>query len=114
MDNDGLYLGHMLDTANNARRKVQGVSRADYDANETLRLALAHLIQIVGEAAGRVSSPTREQHPEIPWHEVIGMRHRIVHDYLELDEDTIWEVVMQDLPKLIESLNAILEGNPGP
>jgi uncharacterized protein with HEPN domain len=104
---DAVYVEHMLETARNAVGKVERKSRADFDADENLRLALAHLIQILGEAASRVSSAFRETHPEIPWSEVIGMRHKIVHDYLGLDYDIVWEVVTRDLPILAGKLERI-------
>lgn len=57
-------------------------SRAAYDADEDLRLALTHLVQTLGEAARRVSSPFQQAHPEVPWRKIIGMRHKVVHDLL--------------------------------
>lgn len=104
---DAIYVGHMLDTTRKAVGKIERKSRADFDADENLRLALAHLIQIIGEAAIRVSSPFREAHSEIPWSEVIGMRHKIVHDYLGLDYDIVWEVVTRDLPVLAGKLERV-------
>lgn len=105
---DRLYLGHMLDTARQAFSKVQGKSRAEYDQDENLRLALAHLIQTIGEAARRVTPETQKANPRIPWSEVIGMRHKIVHDYLDVDFDIIWEVVTNDLPGLVKQLAGII------
>jgi uncharacterized protein with HEPN domain len=104
---DELYLSHMLETARKASDKVRGISRADYDEDETLRLALAHLVQILGEAARHVTASTQAAHPEIAWREIIGMRHKIVHDYMNLDEDVLWEVVTQDLQPLIAALELI-------
>lgn len=77
---DLLYLGHMLDTARKACDKVQDIDRGIYDSDENLRLALAHLVQVIREAAQRVSPQTCTAHPNIPWREIIGMRHKIVHD----------------------------------
>ena len=94
----------MLEIARKAVGKVERKSRADYDADENLRLALAHLIQILGEAGSRVSSAFRETHPEIPWSEVIGMRHKVVHDYMDVQDDVVWETVTHDLPPLISAL----------
>jgi len=71
-----------------------------------LRLARAHLVQVIGEAARRGSRPTREAHPEIPWDDIVGMRGKIVHDYV--DEDVVWEVVTEDLPSLIARLERIV------
>lgn len=98
----------MLETARKAIEKVERKSRADFDADDNLRLALAYLIQIIGEAASRVSLPFPEAHTEIPWSEIIGMRHKIVHHYLGVDYDVVWEVVTADLPVLAGKLERIV------
>jgi uncharacterized protein with HEPN domain len=98
----------MLDTARNAVGKVAGKSRGDFEADENLRLAVAYLIQIIGEAATRVSSSFRDAHPSIPWSEIIGMRQKIVHDYLGVDYDIVWQVVTADLPVLARALNEVV------
>ncbi|MFH1740541.1 MAG: DUF86 domain-containing protein [bacterium] len=105
---DSVYLGHMIETAQKAVSKVIEKTRADFEADEDLQLALAHLIQIIGEAARRVSDRTVEKHPDIPWSEIVGMRHKIVHDYINLDTDVVWEVVTQDLEPLIDALERII------
>jgi uncharacterized protein with HEPN domain len=105
---DSVYLGHMLDMSRKATEKVAGLSRLDYDADENLRLALAHLVQVTGEAARRVSTELREAHPEIPWADIVGMRSKIVHDYMNVDEDIVWEVVTRDLPALVAALEKLV------
>ena len=105
--NDTVYVGHMLDTARKAVEKMERKSRADFDSDENLRLALAYLIQIIGEAASRVSLTFREAHEAIPWSEIIGMRQKIVHDYLGVDYDIVWEVVTADLPILLRELEQV-------
>jgi len=105
---DWVYIGHMLDMSQKALDLTSGVTKDGYDQDETLRLALTHLIQVLGEAARHVSPAFQEAHPEIPWHEIMGMRHRIVHDYMSVDEDVVWEVVQQDLPSLIAALGKIV------
>ena len=77
---DSVYLGHMLDTAIKAVAKLGDQSRADFDNDEDLRIVLTHRVQVIGEAASRVSRATQDAHPEIPWRAITGMRHRIVHD----------------------------------
>jgi uncharacterized protein with HEPN domain len=101
---DLVYTGHMLDTARKATSKVLGKTRADYDQDENLRMALAHLIQTLGEAARRVSPTFQQAHPEIPWKQIVGMRHKVVHDYLHVNYDIVWAVVIADLPPLIADL----------
>jgi uncharacterized protein with HEPN domain len=105
---DDLYLRHMLESAVKAQAFIQGKSRADYEADEVLRLALAHLLQVIGEAARKVPEPRQAAHPEIPWKAVMGMRHRIVHNYADVDEALIWQTVIEDLPPLILALKAAL------
>jgi uncharacterized protein with HEPN domain len=105
---DWVYLGHMLDMSRKAIDLTDGISRAEYDQDEALRLALTHLVQTIGEAAQRVSAEFKQMHPQIPWREMVGMRNRIVHDYLSVDEDVIWGVVQQDLPPLVSLLKDII------
>jgi len=105
---DLVYVGHMLDQARKARDKVHGVERSDFDRDENLQMALAYLIQTIGEAARRVSSSFQLAHPDVPWAKVVGMRHRIVHDYLHVDYYIVWAVVRTDLPGLIGRLEEAL------
>lgn len=109
---DLLYLGHMLDVSVQAVEKIRGKSREEYEEDENLRLALAHLIQMIGEAARRVSPESQQKYSQIPWSDVIGMRHKIVHDYLDVDFDVVWEVVTKDLPDLISQLVPIVPPLP--
>jgi len=83
----------MLDMARKAVAKVRDLPREAYDADENLRLALIHLVQVIGEAARQVSREFTVTHPEVPWENIIGMRHKVVHDYLGVDEDIVWQVV---------------------
>lgn len=105
---DTVYLGHMLDIARSAADKTSTIGRDVFDANDDLRFALTYMIQIIGEAASHVSSATRDAHPEIPWQEIIGMRHRVVHDYLNVDYEIVWDVVRNRIPQLIEQLEPLV------
>jgi uncharacterized protein with HEPN domain len=105
---DLVYVGHMLDTARKALGKIRGKDRSEYDRDENLRLAVTHLIQIIGEAARRVSPEFRQAHAEVPWADIIGMRHVVVHDYLRVDEDIVWQVASADLPQLVAVLEPIV------
>lgn len=105
---DQVYIGHMIDTAQKAISFVAGLSREDFDNDEKLQLAITHLLQIIGEAARRISLEFRNTHPEIPWKAIVGMRSKIVHDYFNTDNDVIWETVNNDLPSLVSQLNKLL------
>lgn len=104
---DTLYVAHMLEAARKAAGKAAAVSEAQFLADENLQLALVHLIQVLGEAARRVSPATQARHPAIPWKGIIGMRHRVVHEYLEVDLGIVWKVVTDDLPPLVAVLEDI-------
>ena len=108
LGDDAIYVGHMLDMTRRAVKAIKSKSRAKYDEDDILRLELTHLVQVIGEAARKVSEEFQSEHPEIPWRKIIGMRHRIVHDYMRVDEDILWEVVTNDLPELLPFLEEIL------
>lgn len=105
---DTVYLVHMLETARKAAGKVSGLDLERFLADENLQLACVHLVQMIGEAASRVSAETQARHPTVPWRQVIGMRHRVVHHYLEVDLEMVWKVVSQDLGPLIGVLEQIV------
>jgi len=107
---DRVYVGHMLDTARRAHAKVAPLTRAGFDANEDPRLAVTHLLQIIGEAARRVSPEAREECPTIPWPAVVGMRHKVDHDYLGVDEEVVWNTARSEIPALIAALEALSAG----
>lgn len=111
-ERDALYFGQMLDHARRAIRLAVGVDRDRFDEDETLRLALTHLVQIVGEAARKVSAESRALHPDIPWKHIIGMRHILVHEYDAVEEPKVWETVDDDLPHLVSLLEAIVPVEP--
>lgn len=101
---DLLYLGHMLDYSRRAHAKVSGVTRAQFLADEDLQIIVTHLIQVIGEASRHVSATTRDTHPEIAWARIQGMRHKIVHDYISIRADAVWDTATSDLPDLIAAL----------
>jgi len=98
----------MLEHAREAVQFVQGRTRADLDQDRKLNLALVRLIEIVGEAASRVSDECRREHSKIDWQRVIAMRHRLAHGYDEIDFDILWDTIQIDLPPLIERLEQAL------
>ncbi len=80
-------LRHMLDAAREARSFAAGKSRSDLDADRKLALAIIKDIEIIGEAASKVSQEARESHPAIPWLDIINMRNRLIHAYFDIDLD---------------------------
>jgi uncharacterized protein with HEPN domain len=106
---DEVRLRHMLDATEEVERFVASASRSDLDSNRMLSFALVRAIEIVGEAAGRVSEETKSAYPDLPWRAMAGMRNRIIHAYFDIDLDQVWDTVTDDLPALAIRLRAMLE-----
>ena len=111
---EGVRLRDMLDAAGAAVRVLGARSAKELEDDEVLSLAVPHAVEIIGEAASRLSPSFCAAHPEIPWSEVTGMRHRIVHDSFAVDYQRLWDTVRNDLPQLIAQLQRLLkESDPG-
>ncbi|MBI3580017.1 MAG: DUF86 domain-containing protein [Ignavibacteriales bacterium] len=106
---DVIRLRHILDASQKATRFTKGKTRADLDIEEQLSLALARLIEIIGEAAAKVSQEIQKRHSSIPWKEMIGTRHRLIHGYEAVNLDVVWQIVSSDLPLLIVKLQTAIE-----
>lgn len=98
---DAIRLRHMLDAAKEARSFIQNKSRRSLDSDRKLELALVKCIEIIGEAANKVTDESRKELPQIPWANIIGMRNRLIHAYFDINRDILWTTVNEDLPALI-------------
>ena len=103
-----VYIHHMLDHAIEASEMVQSRSREDLDTDRMLNLALVRLMEVVGEASRRVP---QERYPDVPWRQTSDLRNRLIHVYDEINFDTLWEIIRDQVPPLIEQLEAILDEN---
>ena len=110
---DGTRMRHMLAHAEEAVGMAQGRSRADLETDRQLNLSLVRLLEIVGEAAARVSPEARERLPAVPWPEVVSLRNRLVHGYDEVDFDILWDIIHYDLPPLVDELRGALNAKEG-
>jgi uncharacterized protein with HEPN domain len=109
---DSAFLADMLKYARKAHSKAAALTREQFDADEMLQFGLAYLIMIVGEAASRLRSETREQLPTLPWSDIIGMRHRLVHGYGIVSFEVVWTVATERLPSLIAALEKFTPPEP--
>ena len=105
---DTVLLTDMLDYAQRAVIALEGRSREVLDTDAVLVGALERFVEVIGEAASRLSENTRETSPNVPWHEIIAMRNRLVHGYFAVDLDILWTVVNDDLPELIDALDRLI------
>jgi uncharacterized protein with HEPN domain len=105
---DRIRFQYMLDHSREAVALASKRTRADLDQDRMLELSLVRLLEIIGEAANRVSQDSRERFPDIPWLQIGGMRNRLIHGYDEIDLEILWDSVKHDLPSLIEKLSEII------
>ena len=101
---DVIRLQHMLDAAQEAISFAFGKKREDLDDDRMLVLSLVKDIEIIGEAATKVSESCHQEHPEIPWKEIVTMRNRLIHGYFDINLAIVWKTVTEELPLLIQQL----------
>jgi len=105
---DLVRLKHMQDATASALRFVSGRSRQDLDSDEMLLFALVRAVEVIGEAASKVSAAGRAELPDIRWAAIVGMRNRLVHAYADVDRDILWSTVLDELPGLSSRLGQAL------
>jgi uncharacterized protein with HEPN domain len=110
---DLVRLQHMRDSAREAVSFVGGRGREEFARDRMLALAVLKSVEIIGEAASKVGEESRRELPELAWKEMVGIRHRLVHGYFDIDFDRVWNTVRDDLPELTQRLEAFLARQPG-
>lgn len=105
---DRIRLTHMIEAAEAAQRFTAGRQRADLDTDQMLLFAVVRAVEIVGEAAGKVSPEVRAAVPGLPWAAIVGMRNRMAHAYFNIDHDMVWQTVQHELGPLLQLLRAAL------
>ena len=106
---DRIRWRHMIEAAQDAIGFVDGRTRADLDRDRMLLYAVVRAIEIIGEAASKLTAETRAAHDTIPWPAIIGMRNRLVHAYFDIDTDIVWVAVTREIPGLLAQLHAFNE-----
>ena len=106
--NTSVSLRHMLDHALEAVAMIKDKTRTDLDKDRQLNLALVRLLEIIGEAATRIPKEDQTHYSDISWSEIVSLRNRLIHGYDTVDFDILWQIMSQDLPRLIESLRKVL------
>jgi len=106
-EQDRVTLRQMFEHAKEAVALAGNRDRQDLESNRVIGLAVVRILEIIGEAARRISPETTATHPQVPWAQLIGLRNRLIHGYDSVDMGIVWQILREDLPRLIEDLRAI-------
>ena len=101
------YLDDMIDFAGKVLAYTDGLNQAGFVANGLTYDATLRNLELIGEAATHIPDEVWAAHPDIPWRMIIATRNRLVHGYLGIDDDTLWSIIQDDVPKLLPLLNAL-------
>ena len=104
-----LYVQDMIDFARRAVAYTQGKTQADFVADALTYDATLRNLKLIGEAATHIPNRVREAHPEIPWRAIVGGRNRLVHGYGGMNDDLIWSMIRDAVPKLLPVLQHLLD-----
>jgi uncharacterized protein with HEPN domain len=105
---DRVRLLHMIEAADNAMSFVADKTLPELEQDRKTLFAVIRCVEIIGEAASRISEPTRTSAPDIPWSAIVSMRNRLVHAYFDVDTDVVWKTATVELPALRNHLQALL------
>jgi uncharacterized protein with HEPN domain len=98
----------MIEAAEDVCNFAAGRTQVDLDSDRMLYLALVRAIEIIGEAASKVSAETRRTAPAVPWRAIISMRNRVIHAYVDINRATVWRTATEEVPRLLPELRALL------
>ena len=110
---DEIRIAHILEAGEAVARFLSGRRRADLDNDQMLSFALVRAIEVVGEAASKISCETRASLPVVPWAAIVAMRNRLIHAYFDIDADILWRTVTEELPELAKLLRRLTGGGGG-
>jgi uncharacterized protein with HEPN domain len=110
-DEDRIRILHMIDAAEAVAQFMEGRSRDDLDRDRMLLFALVHAIEVLGEAASKLSPDARAATPQIPWGAIVSMRNRLIHGYFDIDAAIVWKTATVEVPALLPSLRLLVDVN---
>ena len=106
---DSVYWRHILDAISRIEEYTQGIKYEDFMDNYLIQDGVIRQIEIIGEATKRLSEKIKEKHPEISWKDMAGMRDKLIHNYLGVDIDAVWDTVEEDIPALKNRLKYLIK-----
>jgi uncharacterized protein with HEPN domain len=113
MKDNSVYLHHIVDAIERVERHLAGITREEFFEAELVQDGVVRQLEIIGEAARNLPEGFREEHPDIPWGQIVGMRNRLIHAYFQVDLAIVWEIAELDLPVLRSHIESILGSKRG-
>ena len=104
-------LEHILEAIDDTIEITENVSFDDFMSNKVLRFAVVKTVEIIGEASYKLTKEFKENHPEVSWAKIVGLRHVLVHGYYQISEVRLWEIVQKDLLPLREQIQTLYNNN---
>lgn len=105
MDKDKTKVGDILDCIKNIEEYCVGLNFGSFLDKKVVQDAVVRNIEVIGEAAKKISEEFKQGHPTIPWKKIMGMRDNLIHDYINVDLEQVWQTVQKDIPDLKRNLS---------
>ena len=104
-----LFVSDILESIEKIERYTLGVSYEEFMKDDKLKDAVVRNLEIIGEAANYIPDEIKVKYKDIPWRQIVGLRHRLIHGYFVVDYDIVWNIVIKDIPRLKTAIKRILE-----
>ncbi len=102
-----LFVADMVETIIKIAKYTENMSFEEFVDDDKTQDAVIRNLEILGEAANKIPKEIQERYPNIPWHQIIGMRNRLIHAYFVVDYEIVWKIITSELPGLLEKLGKL-------
>ncbi|PKO10126.1 MAG: hypothetical protein CVU40_05865 [Chloroflexi bacterium HGW-Chloroflexi-2] len=109
MDKTNSFLYDIKIACDRIQQFIEGMDLTTFSSDLMCQDAVIRRIEIIGEASAKIDPSFQENHPEIPWHRMRGMRNRLIHDYNEIDIELVWQTIQVDIPDLKKKIESLLD-----
>lgn len=112
MKDNIVYIRHISEATEKIQSYTKDISFEDFSSNDMVFDAVVRELEIIGEAATKVSSDLKDQYPDMPWRQMQDIRNFLIHHYFSVSKKIVWETCQNDIPKLKKSIQKIIKDHP--